>query len=230
MDTNPASSHESGPSFPATHWTTILETSSPDSDQAQAALTRLCERYRQPILNWFGRHSNRQDAEDLAHGFFAYLLDKAVLAQLKERKGKFRFFLVTVMWRFLYAEWDKAAAQKRGGNMTIVPLAGDEAAPEIDEDPQFDCDLARDIHSRVMKRLDPPPELLPYLFGKDPGHGWDEVATASNTTSTALRKRISRLRRAHWEAFRDEVSEIVSSADRASETRYLYELLFSAVD
>jgi DNA-directed RNA polymerase specialized sigma24 family protein len=230
MEKNPATTEHPHPAsaFPLTHWTIIFEAGSADSRQAQAALAKLCELYRQPIVNWFGRHANRQEAEDLAHSFIAYLLDKQVLARLRERKGRFRFFLVTVMRRFLYAEWDKAAAQRRGGNAAIVPLAGNEAAQPAgtDGDPQFDSDLAAEIHARVMSKLEPPGDFVPYLFGKDPSPGWDEVAATLNTTSAALRKRVSRLRRAHWEGFRDQVAELVSPGDKADETRYLYELLF----
>ena len=45
-------------------------------------------------------------------------------------------------------------------------------------------------------------------------------------TSQALRQEVSRLRRKHWELFRDEVAQISTPSEKTDETRYLYELLF----
>src|SRR5689334_8675999 len=122
MEEGPSAGLDQGSAFPQTHWTTIFNTGSTDPEQARAALGKLCERYRQPIVNWFYRHAEKQDAEDLCHTFIEYLLTNEVLSQLEEKKGRFRYFLATVMRRFLYRNWTKAAAQKRGGNFSIVSL------------------------------------------------------------------------------------------------------------
>ena len=165
METSSGTGQDRASAFPQTHWTSIFETSSSNPDQARAALEKLCALYRQPIVNWFGRHASRQDAEDFAHDFIEYLLAKEVLSELVERRGRFRFFLVTVMRRFLYGAWAKAAAQKRGGSVTMAPLADDEAgqATEQGADSQFDLDLALNIHGRVMNHLAPPTELIEFL-------------------------------------------------------------------
>jgi RNA polymerase sigma-70 factor (ECF subfamily) len=217
-----------GSAYPLTQWTVILNAASGDSHEAEVALERLCALYRQPIVNWFGRHADKQEAEDLAHGFLAYVLDRRLLARLTKGQGRFRFFLAACMRRFLADERAKAQALKRGGGVATFPLGDEEpdGHEQPDADERLDRDLALAIHRRVMDRLAPPPELLPYLFSKDPATGWDEVALSLNTTPAALRQRIHRLRRAHWEEFGKEVAQMVHPADRAEETRYLYEILF----
>src|SRR5882724_9083408 len=114
---SPSDRQEPVSAFPPTHWTLIFNTASRDTEQARTAMEKLCTLYRKPIVNWFCRHADSQDGEDLAHAFIEYLLAKEVLSRLRERRGKFRFFLVTCMKRFLYGVWDKATAQKRGGNV-----------------------------------------------------------------------------------------------------------------
>jgi DNA-directed RNA polymerase specialized sigma24 family protein len=108
METSPSTGQNYVSAFPATHWTTIFETGSENPHQARLALEKLCELYRQPIVNWFARRANKQDAEDLAHSFMEYLLAKEVLSKLVERKGRFRSFLATVMQRFLFDVWAKS--------------------------------------------------------------------------------------------------------------------------
>ena len=97
---------------------------------------------------------------------------------------------------------------------------------ENSTDSQLDLDFALVIHRRVMESLAPADELKPYIFQKDSSEGWQAIATRVGKTSTAIRKEVGRLRRGHWECFQKEVAQIVAPANRAEETRYLYELLF----
>src|SRR6266496_2761653 len=103
--------------FPTTQWTVIIEAVSTDPARARVALEKLCKAYRQPIVNWFARRDFRQDPEDLAHGFVAYLLEKDLLKRLSQRTGTFRSFLATTMRNFLSDSWDKENAAKRGGGI-----------------------------------------------------------------------------------------------------------------
>jgi len=214
--------------FPPTHWSIVLGAGAADPARAKEALERLCCLYRGPIVKWFRRYTRtEQDAEDLAHDFLVHLLTKELLARLKEPHGKFRSFLVTCMVHFLHDSWDKAKAQKRGGGATIEPLnENSDCALDEGTDSLFDVDLALDIDHRVMKKIDPPPDLLPYIFQKDSTTRWDDVARKLQTTATALRQRVRRLRQEHWKRFADEAGALVSPPGEADETRYLYELLF----
>lgn len=223
-----SSGSDAGAAFPPTQWTVIVDAVSSDPTRAAAALEQLCVTYRQPIVNWFRRKDFYQDPEDLAHSFVGYLIEKSLLNKVTPRSGKFRAFLAATMQNFLRDNWDRNNAKKRGREVEKVSLADYDVGVLADGqvDSQLDLDFALVIHRKVMANLSPRAELKPYLFQKDLSEGWDEIAAQVGKTSTAVRKEVSRLRRGHWEEFRDEVAQIVTPANRDEETRYLYELLF----
>jgi len=214
--------------FPTTQWTVIVDAVSSNPERAFEALNRLCGVYRQPIVSWFKRRDFYEDPEDLAQGFFAYLLEKGLLNKVTPKTGRFRYFLATVMQIYLWDTWDKNSAQKRGRGVEKVSLSDNDVDVQAEEqaDSQLDLDFALVIHRRVMEQIAPQEDLKPYIFQKDSSEGWEEVAVRLGKSSTAIRKEVSRLRRSHWERFRDEVAQIVTPADRAAETRHLYALLF----
>ncbi len=67
--------------FPNTQWTVIVDAVSGHPERAREALEGLCQAYRQPIVNWFKRNDFRQDPEDPAQGFLAYMLEKSLLTR-----------------------------------------------------------------------------------------------------------------------------------------------------
>jgi len=217
-----------GSVFPTTQWTVIVEAVSTDPERARQALEKLCVIYHRPILNWFKRRSPEADAKDLAQNFVVYLLERNLLIKVAPKSGKFKCFLVASMRKFRSDQWEKDGAQKRGGGVEKVPLTDCDIDLQAQEtaDSQYDLDIALTIHERVMNKLAPPPELAPFIFQKDSSDSWDEIADRLKTTPTAIRQKAGRLRRKHWESFRDEVAQTVTPPNQADETRYLYELLF----
>jgi hypothetical protein len=217
-----------GANFPTTQWTVIIEAVSDNPARAREALEKLCAAYREPIVRWFRRKDYYRDPEDLTHSFVAYLIEKNLLSKVAPRAGRFRAFLADTMQKFLWDSWDKDGAAKRGRDVEKVPLAESDVDAEAggQTDSQLDVDFALIIHGKVMEALSPVDELKPYLFQKDSSQGWEDIAARLGKSSTAIRKEVSRLRRRHWERFRDEVAQIVTPANRAEETRYLYEVLF----
>lgn len=227
MEGDPLSSGQ-GRNFPPTQWTVIVEAVSTDSARASRALEELCRTYRQPIVNWFRRKDLYQDPEDLAHGFITYLIEKSLLSKLAMRTGSFRAFLASSMQKYLWDNWNRNTAQKRGGNVEKVSLEEGVFEPQADgaSQSQLDLDFAHSIHRRVMKGFGPPSVLAPYILHKDSSKGWEDIAKQLGRTSVAVRKEVSRLRQQHWVNFRSEVAQIVTPAQCNEETRYLYELLF----
>ena len=217
-----------GSAFPTTQWTVIVDAASTNPARARAALEKLCVAYREPIMNWFRRKDYYEDPEDLTQSFVAYLIEKSLLNKVAPRTGLFRAFLADTMQKFLWDTWDKAGAQKRGRDIEKVPLVENDADILADghAESQLDVDFARVIHRKVMDALVPTDELKPYLFQKDSSEGWEAIATRLGKTSETVRQEVCRLRRSHWKRFQDEVAQIVTPANRAEETRYLYELLF----
>jgi hypothetical protein len=217
-----------GSAFPTTQWTVIVDAASSDPARAREAFARLCDAYREPIMNWFRRKDYYEDPEDLTQSFVAYFIEKSLLNKVAPRTGLFRAFLTDTMQKFLWDTWDKAGAQKRGRDIEKVSLVENDADMLADghADSQLDVDFARVIHRKVMDALVPTDELKPYIFQKDSSEGWEAIATRWGKTSESVRQEVCRLRRSHWKRFQDEVAQIVTPANRAEETRYLYELLF----
>jgi RNA polymerase sigma-70 factor (ECF subfamily) len=91
--------------------------------EARAALETLCRTYWYPLYAYVRRMGQSpHDAEDLTQEFFARLLEKEWLLAADREKGRFRTFLLVALKRFMAREWQRAAAQKRGGLQTHVPL------------------------------------------------------------------------------------------------------------
>ena len=98
---------------------------------AQKALSNFCEAYWPPLYA-FLRHRGHAspEAQDLVQGFFAHLLEQNTLSRADQEKGRLRTFLLGSMQNFLFNEYDRARALKRGGGHQIVSI--DEHLPEAE--------------------------------------------------------------------------------------------------
>ena len=94
---------------------------SENPDEARQALATLCESYWYPLYAYVRRSGHSpHDAQDLTQAFFAKLLEKDYLLNIRREGGRFRSFLLTALKRFLANEWDRRNAQKRGGHLCRV--------------------------------------------------------------------------------------------------------------
>src|SRR5687768_13705960 len=98
--------------FLTTQWRTVLAASEPGEAQQQA-LEQLCNTYWYPLYAFIRKrgHSS-EDAQDLTQEFFARLLEKKWLADIKPDVGRFRSFLLTALTRFLANDYDHKRAAK----------------------------------------------------------------------------------------------------------------------
>ncbi len=105
------------------------EPESPES--ARQALAGFCEAYWPPLYS-FLRHRGypSADAQDLVQSFFAYLLEQNTLSRADQEKGRLRTFLLTSLQNFLFNEYDRVRAAKRGGDRQIVSF--EEHLPEAE--------------------------------------------------------------------------------------------------
>lgn len=127
---------------------------------AAGALEDLAERYRAPILAFVRRAGRRpEDAEDLTHDFFIFLVESKALGKADARRGRFRAFLATALRNFLANEADRRRARKRGGERLHLPLdvdaAGGALAGKRGDDPAaaFDRNWASCLLARALERL-----------------------------------------------------------------------------
>jgi DNA-directed RNA polymerase specialized sigma24 family protein len=103
----PVEEKKARPLFLTTNWTQAIAAGRGDS-HAQVALAGLCEAYWYPLYAFVRRKGySPEDAQDLTQEFFARLVERNWLSDLKREGGKFRSFLLRALDRFLVDEWRK---------------------------------------------------------------------------------------------------------------------------
>jgi RNA polymerase sigma-70 factor (ECF subfamily) len=245
----PGTLQEGGAAFQTTHWTVVFRAGEPDSEaSARQALSRFCEAYWPPFYS-FLRHRgySSADAQDLVQGFFAHLLEQNTLSRADRQKGRLRTFLLGSLENFLYNEYDRARALKRGGGKQVLSI--EEHLPEaeaamlatvhLSDAGCYDLVWASNIVSRAWKNLEDEfeaegkaewlEELRPFVAGgsaRPPSQ--EEAATRLRVPIATLRTWLSRLRQRFRESLRAEVGTTVSdSADIDGELRHLYQILMA---
>lgn len=224
-------------SFPQTLWTLVLEAARADGEGSREAMGRLCVLYREPIRAWLRRSGAPQEQlEDLTHGFIEHLLEGQRLKNVERRESKFRTFLIECLRRFVRGEWRKQMAAKRGGGIELLDSDALALGLTPDLDKLLDLDFAMTVHRQALARLEttrfaaPPKraqflELRRFVWGYDPEVSYQEVGQRLGMTANHVKKAVFVLRQDYYDAFRDEVHDIVAAGLVAEETRYLMMLL-----
>jgi DNA-directed RNA polymerase specialized sigma24 family protein len=222
------------------------EPESPES--ARQALAGFCEAYWPPLYS-FLRHRGypSADAQDLVQGFFAYLLEQNTLSRADQEKGRLRTFLLGSLQNFLFNEYDRTRALKRGGDRQIVSF--EEHLPEaeaamlatshLSDAACYDLVWASNIVTRAWQRLQSDfvtegkaewlEELRPFVAGGSVTPPDQEGAAARLGVPIAtLRTWLSRLRQRYRESLRMEVTSTVSDPEDVDlELRHLYQILMA---
>jgi DNA-directed RNA polymerase specialized sigma24 family protein len=243
----PGTLQEGGAGFQTTHWTLVLRAGETQSDtSAQKALSNFCEAYWPPLYA-FLRHRGHAspEAQDLVQGFFAHLLEQNTLSRADQEKGKLRTFLLGSLQNFLFNEYDRAHALKRGGGQKILSI--DEHLLEAEASMMgtshmtdahcYDLVWASNVVKRAWQQLQDGFEtegkaewlevLRPFVAGggKTPLNQ-EEAAQKLGVPIATLRTWLSRLRQRYREALRTEVASTVSDpSDVDQELHYLYQIL-----
>jgi RNA polymerase sigma factor (sigma-70 family) len=110
--------------FPATRWSVIEAARSPDGTERGRALDALCVAYWKPVYKYIRLRWNRPapDAQDLAQGFFAEMLERDLLSRFDPAKSRLRTYLRVCVDSFVLNENKAAKRQKRGGNVQHLAL------------------------------------------------------------------------------------------------------------
>jgi RNA polymerase sigma-70 factor (ECF subfamily) len=243
----PGTLQEGGAGFQTTHWTLVLRARETQSEKpSQAALSDFCEAYWPPLYA-FVRHRGHAspEAQDLVQGFFAHLLQQKTLTRADQEKGKLRTFLLGSLQNFMFNEYDRARALKRGGGRQIVSI--DEHLPEaeaammdtmhLSDSAAYDLAWASTVVKRAWQHLETAFEaegktewfevLRPFVAGggKTP-LSQEDAATKLGVPIATLRTWLSRLRQRYRETLRAEVGSTVSDpAEVDQELHYLYQIL-----
>jgi RNA polymerase sigma-70 factor (ECF subfamily) len=213
------------------------------------ALEKLCRTYWYPLYVYLRRRGcGEQDAQDLAQGFFAQLLERRAIQGVEREKGKFRSFLLASLNYFLADERDRAKAQKRGGGREVLSLDAQEAEqryrlePVDERSPEkvFEYRWAMTLLDQVLARLGQEfteagkRELFERLQAflvegtGETGEIYAEVAQEVGLTEEAVKKAVQRMRRRYHQLFRDEIAQTLASpAELDEELRHLRAVLSS---
>ena len=98
--------------FATTHWSVVLAAKQGGPSEAAGALEKLCRTYWPPLYAYIRRDGcDKTEAQDLTQEFFARLLARDYLQQLRHQEGKFRSFLLAYLKNFLSEQRRKAGPQ-----------------------------------------------------------------------------------------------------------------------
>ena len=242
----PGTLQEGGAAFQTTHWTLVARARQSHPTATEKALSSFCEAYWPPLYA-FLRHRGHAspEAQDLVQGFFAHLLEQNTLNRADQEKGRLRTFLLGSLQNFLFNEYDRAHALKRGGGRQIVSI--DEHLPEaeasmldtahLNDSRSYDLIWASNIVTRAWQHLQSAfaaegkaewfGVLRPFIAGggRIPPNQ-EETAEKLGVPIATLRTLLFRLRQRYRQALRTEVANTVSDpADVDEELHYLYQIL-----
>lgn len=201
-------------SFIQTHWSLILAFDTSNPKLCDQAMTYLCETYWRPLFAFCRKKGyNWEAAEDLVQGFFTFFLEKKQLRRACPERGRFRTFLFTCFRHFLTNEWEKANAQKRGGNKSIVSIhkdneddlyiaeQDDSVTPEMVYEKTWALTLLRNVLNQLKEKYvedgkgDLYDKIYTYLVSNTEGWTLKELADELGMNQNTLRINIFRCRK-----------------------------------
>ena len=157
-----------GDRFPPTRWSVLDAARSTDPGQRLRAMDTLCAAYWKPVYKYVRLRWNRSasDAQDLTQGFFVQLLERGLLEKYDPAKSRLRTYLRVCVDSFVTNEDKATKRQKRGGDLSHVPLDFSAAEDELAGAPAIDPAAI------------PSPESLEEFFEKEWVRGLFELAVA----------------------------------------------------
>ena len=228
--------------FATTHWSVVLQAGLESSVERSQALESLCGAYWYPLYAYIRRLGHPpHDAQDLTQAFFAYVLEKELIAKANPTTGHFRSFLLASLKRFMANEYRRQQAEKRGGNAQTISFDAESAESRYTEGlagtehPQaiYERAWAVAILDQAMKSLESEyaiarkelifKELHVFLQGDRSGSTYARIATGLAMTEGAVKVAVHRLRQRYRELLRAAVANTV--ADPLDVDEELKELL-----
>lgn len=222
--------------FPTTQWSRVAMAAGRDDGEARVALSMLCQAYWYPIYA-FVRHRgfSPEQARDRTQDFFAYVLERDLIAKADPARGRFRAFLRTVCARHLADDRDRENAAKRGGGrpqFPIDPLDAErryalEPAHEMTAERIFDRTWALTLLCRVVDRLRREyddagrsarfEELITVLTRDPQARPYAEIARRLGTSEGNIRVAVHRLRGRYGLLLREEIAATVGDDTQVEE-------------
>ena len=223
----------------------MLSAGDVESPAAAEALEKLCRAYWQPLYAFIRRSGHSpHDAQDLTQAFLLHLLEKKALRKVSPEKGRFRTFLLAALKYFLANERERLQAQKRGGNVTFVPLDAQlaehqyarEAGNSTHPDQVFERRWALTLLDKVLGTLEAEMtqagksdrwrELKLSLLSDSAAVPYAEIAARLGVTQSGVKMAVMRLRQRFGELLRAEIAGTVGSPEEIEdEMRHLLSVI-----
>ncbi|NNC88018.1 MAG: sigma-70 family RNA polymerase sigma factor [Akkermansiaceae bacterium] len=221
--------------FFTTQWTRVIAAKG-ETEDARLALSELCEAYYDPVVGFLRKEGRSEDdARELAHGFFAWLLSRDALSSLEEDRSRFRSYLLGALKHFITNQREKASAQKRGSQVTHLNIqSATDTSPGLDPadplgvppDREFDRQWALHLIRQALGELKTEwteagkeqefLNLRPFLDGNASHGDLTSLAERTGQNENTLRSQLHRLRRAFRKRLKAQVSPTVSSSQETS--------------
>ncbi len=145
--------------FPTTHWSLVVRAGGEPGRDKSKALSELVERYL-PALRAHLLYRKRIDpdkADDLLQSFLTVkVLERDLVSQAEQQKGKFRTFLLTSMDRFILNQIRDEKAKRRSpesGKVGTLEDGMDAVDPSERPDEAFDIAWARRVLDQAIERM-----------------------------------------------------------------------------
>jgi RNA polymerase sigma factor (sigma-70 family) len=231
--------------FTTTHWSVVLSAVDQSSTGSEAALATLCQTYWYPLYAYVRRRGySPEDAQDLTQSYFTGLLEKKYLDRADRERGRFRTFLLSSLENFLNNEWDRAAAQKRGGGQRTISWDEQDAEGRYRNEPVDELTPERIFEKRwaatllelVLKKMreefivSSKAELFeaikPHLWSEGPATTYAQLAVQLNMTVVAVKVTVHRLRHRYRDLLRAEIAHTVATPGEVDdEIRHLIKVM-----
>lgn len=217
--------------FVTTRWTEVVAARG-DTPEARQALSDLCAAYYSPVVAFLCTEGRDNDAaRELAHEFFARVLEKHSLDGAIPGRGRFRSYLLGALKHFLANQRLSARRQKRGHGFAHEPIApSTDTSPGLEiadpstrtPDAEFDREWALTLIERALASLSGEcsragarqeyETLKPWLTGESAELSQADAARQLGMTENAVRVAIHRLRRRFREMVKSEIAATLDGA------------------
>lgn len=234
--TQPGNPREPAGAFVTTQWTQVLAARG-STPEARQALSELCAAYYAPVVTFLRCSGNDEErARELAHEFFARLLEHGGLECLERGRARFRSYLLGAVKHFAADARKRQSAAKRGGphpHVTFEP--GTDTSPGMDlPDPhgrtpeqEFDRQWALTTLARSLQQLASEERsagredhfniLKPWLTGETENHSQIQAAARLSMTENAVKVAIHRLRKRFRNLVKTEIGQTVADPAQVNE-------------
>lgn len=231
-------------SFITTQWSVVVAAADKSTPESRQALARLCQTYWRPLYAYVRRRGySVDDAQDLTQGFFARLLEKDYLADVRRERGRFRTFLLASLKHYMANERDRAQAEKRGGGRLPLSLdmtdaegnylieAVDHTTPDVVYEQRWAMTIIGDVLAELRAEFEGEGKgerferLASFLTGEQMRGEYRQAATQLGMSESAVKVAVHRLRARFREMLRRRIAQTVASPDLVDDE---IQLLFSA--